>query len=98
MLDACEETAVNAWHLVKPYAEIEFTGLLHMIDWLHRMKQQSKLTTEEARIHIDIQKATMRTRLMAIPGISMTDAERIINCAVDSIRKDVYDKTNWVII
>jgi hypothetical protein len=40
----------------------------------------------------------MRTRLMAIPGISMIDAEHIINCAIDSIRKDVYEKTDWVII
>lgn len=69
-----------------------------MLFWLDEMKHSGEMDTEQARIHIDIQKTTMRTRLMALPGISVVEAEHIINDAIDSIRKEIYDNLEWVII
>ena len=69
-----------------------------MLDWINKMNDQKEMTTEQARIHIDIQKNTMRTRLMALPAITMIDAEHIINTAIDSIRPKLYEQMDWVII
>jgi hypothetical protein len=69
-----------------------------MLEWVRKMQKDSQMSTELARIHIDIQKNTMRTRLMALPEITMVDAEHIINGGIDSIRKDLYEKMEWVII
>jgi predicted DNA-binding protein (UPF0251 family) len=98
MVDSCESSRIVFWPEIKQYAEHEFKSLLLMIDWLEQMKLQEEMSTEQARIHVDIQKNTMRTRLMALPGIDMIIAEKIINSAVDSIRKELYNEADWVII
>ena len=56
------------------------------------------MTTEQARVYIDIHKNTMRTRLMTLPNITIIDAEHIINTGIDSIRKELYSQMEWVII
>lgn len=98
MLNACEKIAIPHWEQIKPHAEHEFRGLLMMLEWINKMNRQQEMTTEQARIHIDIHKNTMRTRLMSLPNITMMDAEHTINTGIDSIRKQLYDKMDWVII
>ncbi|MES2559715.1 MAG: hypothetical protein V4590_08250 [Bacteroidota bacterium] len=98
MLTACEKIDIKQWDTIKPHAEHEFKGLLIMLEWINKMNRQNEMSTEQARIHIDIQKNTMRTRLMTLPNISMMDAEHIINTAIDSIRKKLYEQMDWVII
>jgi hypothetical protein len=98
MLQACENTEIPGWDTVKPHAENEFRGLLLMLDWLNKMQRDSEMSPTLARIHVDIQKNTMRTRLMALPGITLVLAEQIITGGIDSIRKDLYAEMEQVII
>lgn len=98
MLRACEEQQIEQWQNIKAHAENELRSLLLMIEWLAEMKTAGEISTEQARIHIDIQKNTMRTRLMSLPGISMVAAEHLINNAIDSVRKDLYEEIGWVIV
>lgn len=98
MLNACETMHIPQWEVIKPHAEHEFEGLLIKLNWIMEMKQQQEMNTEQARIHIDIQKNTMRTRLMALPSLSMLEAEHLINTAIDSVRQKIYEETDWIII
>jgi hypothetical protein len=98
MMEACNQTHFTHWQLIKPHAEVEFRSLLLILNWLNEMKHKQEMTTEQARIHIDIQKTTMRTRLMALPEVTMVESEQIINIGIDSIRKDLYKQMDWVII
>lgn len=78
--------------------KVEFESLLLMLAWLNEMMDKKELSVEEARIHIDIQKNTMRTRLMGLPGISLLEAEHLINEGVDAIRSEIYSEVRNVII
>ena len=98
MLESCKQTQFVHWQLIKPHAEIEFKSLLLTLNWLNEMKLKQEMSTEQARIHIDILKTTMRTRIMALPQVGMIEADQIINTAIDSIRKDIYKQMDWVII
>jgi hypothetical protein len=98
MLKSCESVGFLQWNEIKPHAENEFKSLLLTLSWLQEMKGKQNITTEQARIHIDIQKNTMRTRLMALPNVSMLDAEHIINTGIDSVRKSIYSNMDWLII
>lgn len=69
-----------------------------MLYWLDTMQKTAEMNTEQARIHVDIQKTTMRTRLMALPDLNVVETEHLINEAIDSIRKEVYKDLNWIII
>jgi hypothetical protein len=98
MLDACSRANFVHWTTIRPHAENEFNSLLQILNWLSEMRNKNEMTTEEARIYIDIQKNTMRTRLMSLPLVNMVEAEQIINTSIDSIRKDLYTNMDWVII
>lgn len=98
MIDACKKSNFKHWNSIEAHAENEFRSLVLMLKWLNEMRTNKEMTTEEARIHIDIQKNTMRTRLMALPNITMVESEHIINKAIDSIRPDLYAQMDWIII
>ena len=98
MLAKCEQLQINDWARLKPLIAGEFESFLLMLKWIKEMRVNNEISIEQARIHIDIQKNTMRTRLMALPAISMVDAEHIINIGIDSIRKKLYEQMDWVII
>lgn len=98
MLSACVDKHFIHWHQAESLIQVEFNSLLLMIRWLNDMKSQSEMTTEQARIHIDIQKNTMRNRLMALPNIPLIEIEQMINTGIDSIRKELYREMDWLII
>lgn len=98
MLNGCDFAQIPHWEMIRPHAENEFRGLILIIKWLSNNRKEHSMSIEQARIHIDIHKNTMRTRLMALPGIDMIIAENIMNTAIDSIRKELYTEMDWVII
>jgi len=98
IMNACNQAHFDQWKAMSTYAENEFRSLLLLIDWIGEMRLKNIITIEEARIHIDIQKNTMRTRLMALPQINMLEADHIINTGIDGIRKELYETMEWVII
>ncbi len=82
--------------LLQIKAELE--SLLLMLIWLNDMMEKKELSIEEARIHVDIQKNTMRTRLMTLRGMSLLESEHLINAAVDAVRPEIYSEVKNVII
>jgi hypothetical protein len=96
MISACEQKNILNWEVVRPHAENEFLGLLLMLEWVGKKQKDIHMSTELARIYIDMQKNTMRNRLMSLAGLTLKDAESIIARAVDSIRKDFYEKTEGI--
>lgn len=98
MLRSCENENIKQWNILKPHVENELRSLLLMIEWLIQMKSAGEINTEQARIHIDIQKNSMRTRLMSLPGVSMIESEHLINNAIDSVRKELYNQIEWIIL
>jgi hypothetical protein len=98
MLSTCASSGFTHWNQAENFLKVEFNSLLLMVKWLNEMKLQGEMTTEQARIHIDIQKNTMRTRLMALPNMPVVEIEHMMNAGIDSIRKELYSEMNWLII
>jgi len=96
MITACEQKNFLNWEVVRPHAENEFTGLLLMLEWVGKMQKDIHMSTELARIYVDLQKNTMRNRLMSVAGVTLKDAEGIINRAIESIRKDLFEQMEGV--
>lgn len=98
MLEISENLQINNWNQIKPRVSNELDSFILMLEWLKDMKENREISAEQARIHIDIQKNTMRTRLMAMPGIDMLTAENLLNRSIDGIRKEIYDYLGWVVV
>jgi hypothetical protein len=96
MLKACEQKNTWNWETIRPHAENEFRALLLMLEWVSKMQREIHMSTELALIYISVQKNAMRNRLMALPGVTLKDAEGIIGRAIDSITEDLYEKMDGV--
>lgn len=98
MVTACENMQLRNWNELKARINNELQSFTLMLKWLKDMREKGEIGPEQARIHIDIQRNTMRTRLMAMPGMDMLMAENLLNVAIDAVRKDIYDYLGWVVV
>jgi hypothetical protein len=96
MISACESG--RQWNRVKPMAEIEFRSLLMMIEWAEQMKTSGEFDLEQARIHVSLQKNMMYLRFQEVSGLPVNEAAQVINDAIGSVRKDLHEWVEWVII
>ena len=98
MIAQCESFHLNDWNHLKPLLAAELESFILMVKWIKQMQEQKEMSIEQARIHIDIQKNTMRTRLAALPGMDLLKVESILNSCMDSSRVDIYNYTGWVLM
>jgi hypothetical protein len=98
MMAQCESFQLNDWNHLKPLVAAELESFVLMLKWIKQMQEIQEISIEQARIHIDIQKNTMRTRLAALPGMDLLRVEGILNDCIDSIRTDIYNYLGWVLV
>ncbi len=98
MLAKCEQLQINDWARLKPLIAGELDSFLLMLKWIKEMRVNNEISIEQARIHIDIQKNTMRTRMMAYPGLTLVTSDNILNECIDQIRLEIYEYVGWVVI
>lgn len=97
MVQVFEKLEVDNKEMLAPMVRNELNSFVLMLLWIKDMQQSSEMDTTQARIHIDIQRHTMRTRLMSFPGITLHGAEDILNQCIDVVRKDIFDYLGWIV-
>jgi hypothetical protein len=98
MLAQCESYQLNDWTRLKPLLAAELEGFILMLKWIKQMQEMNEITIDQARIHVDIQRNTMRTRIAALPGMDLLRVEGVLNKCIDSIRTDIYNYLGWVLL
>lgn len=98
MLNAAKPLLEGYWKEVKPYVEKESKNFLTNLAMIAKLKVQGKITKEEALLHIQIQKNTFRTVLLAVEGLGLIAVENALNAAIDAIRKAVNTAIGWSLL
>jgi len=98
MMAQCESFCLTDWNHLKPLLAAELDSFILMVKWIKQMQEINEITIDQARIHIDIQKNTMRTRLSALPGMDLLKVESVLNNCIDSVRTDIYYYLGWVLV
>lgn len=98
MLNAAKPILKNYWKEAKPYAEKESQNFVNNLAMIEKLKLTGQITKEEADIHIQIQKNSFRTVLVAIKGIGIITAENAINAALGAISKAVNTALGWTLL
>ncbi len=98
MLSATKGKLANHWNEVKPYAEKEVNSFAENIKLIAELKIQGKITEDQAKLYIDIQKSSMRIVLLTIEGLGILAVEAAINAAIDVIRSTVNNALDWTIL
>jgi len=89
MLAAAGGVLQERWPRVKDYAEIEFRKLLIQAEHIKKLKFEKKITKDEARLLMDLQRNAMRSVLLTLEGLGILTVEAATNAALDVVRDAV---------
>jgi len=98
MLQAAKEVLKSHWEKVKPFAEQEFKAYAQNIQLIMQLKEEGKISKEQATYYLEIQKGSIRVVLLTIEGLGILAVEAAINEALSVIRTTVNKALGWSII
>lgn len=98
MVTAAKGVIKKEWPDLKAYAECEFKKIGESILFIESQHALGKMTEEQAKLQMDIQKNASRTVLLAIEGVGLLRAEAIINAALKKIKDAVNNAVGFVLI
>ena len=96
MLEAAKIVLKTQWKQVKPMAELQLRSTLINLELIAELKLRGKITKEQAALHIEIQKQSIRTTLLSFEGIGIVAAEKALNAAHIFPRRYFYPSLNTV--
>ena len=98
MSTAVQKVLKSKWKKVKPLAELQLKNIIHNLEQIAELKIQGKITEEQARLHLTIQKESIRTILLSFEGIGIITAEEAINSALNSVKTIINKTIGWKIL
>jgi hypothetical protein len=99
MLEAARGTVTKKqWTNMRDYAEESFRKIAGDIAFIEAQQIAGKMTAEQARLHLEIQKNAARTVLLTLEGMGLLAAEAAINAALAAIKKTVNTALGFVLI
>ena len=98
MLGAAKPALEGYWKEVKPFVEKESKSFVQNLAMIAKLKLQGKMSKEEALLHIQIQKNSYRTVLLAVEGLGLLAVENALNAAIGAIRKAVNTAIGWTLL
>ncbi len=79
---------------LKPYAEAEFTRFAENAARLAQLKLQGRISDAELKTRLQLQQHALATVLLAIQGISLIMAEKIVNGVLNIVAKALRSALN----
>ncbi|WP_417915690.1 hypothetical protein [Candidatus Electronema sp. JM] len=89
MLASMQVTLKNKWPEVKEYAESETKKLAETLILIKRLEIEGKVTPEQLRLHLEMQKNATRAVLLTIEGLGILAVEAAINAALNVVKDAV---------
>lgn len=89
MLEAASVVLKNHWPKAKDYAENEFRKLLLEAQHIAQLKDDAKITEQEATYLMDLQRNASRAVLLTIEGLGILAVEAAINAALAVVRDTI---------
>jgi hypothetical protein len=98
MMKAASVVLKKQWPKSKDYAENEFRKLLLEAQHIAQLKEDAKITEQEAKYLMDLQRNASRAVLLTIKGLGIIAVEEAINAAMDVARDTINDGIGWKIL
>ena len=98
MSEASKKILKSNWKKVRPMAELQLKSIIHNLELIAELKIKGKISEEQAKLHLTIQKESIRTILLSFEGIGIVTAEQIINTALSSVKTIVNKSIGWKLL
>ena len=89
MMSAVRSGIIRRYPSSREYAAAEFQKIADSIAFIHRQHRDGRMTDEQARLHLDIQKTASRMVLLTLEGLGILAVEDAINQALAAVRATV---------
>lgn len=97
MAAAASGVLKKKWSTAKGYAQGEFKKIGDSLAFIAVEVAAGRMTQEQARLHIKLQRNASQQVLMMVEGLSILAAEEAINAALDVIRQTVNTALGFVL-
>jgi len=98
MFAAFKEELSEKWPEVKDYAKTESKKLAENFVLIQKLLHEDKITKEQAKLHMDIQKNATRAVLLTVEGLGLLAAEQAINAALDVLKDTINTALNFTLL
>jgi len=86
MLIAAKQVFAEKWPETQRYAESEITLFTDRFIDIEKLRMSGEITEERAKSHIEFQKQSWQTVLLAIQGMSLILVEEAISAALNAVK------------
>ena len=98
MLEASKDVLSEKWPQIKDHAETELKGLAEGIALIEKLRIQSKIDEEEARLLLEMKRNTAKIVLLSIEGLGLLAVEQAINAALGVVRDTVNGALDFALL
>jgi hypothetical protein len=98
MLAAIRKVFTKNWPKVEDYAETECKKLAETLAMIEKLRLQGKITEEEAKLQLQIQKNAARAVLLTLEGMGVLAAEEAINAALEVVGEAINAALGFTLI
>ncbi len=95
MLSASKEVLKKEWKHVAAVAELQLKNIVHNLEQIAVLKINGKITEDQAKLHLTIQKESFKTILLSFEGIGIIAAEKAINAALNTVKTTFNKAIGW---
>jgi hypothetical protein len=89
LLDVLKVKLADHFTEAKPFAELSMKQLAQNLEMITELKLTNVINEQQAKLHLDIFKSSVRITLLTIEGLGILAVEDAINAALDAIKNIV---------
>ena len=98
MISAAIGVFKKNWAIVQPYAENEFAKFSQDLILIEAMVTAGTMSQTRAKLHVEMQKNSMRAVMIAVEGIGIITVEEAINAVFAVLSQTVNKAVGFVLL
>lgn len=98
MIDAAKGIFKDNWPQTKEYAESEIKIFSERFSTIKKLRDEGKITTSRARLHVEFQKDAWETVMLAVNGLNQLMIEEALNAALDAVKNIVNTEVGFSLL
>lgn len=98
MLKAAKQVFAEKWPETQRYAESEITLFTERFIDIEKLRMSGEITEARAKSHIEFQKQSWQTVLLAIQGMSLLLVEEAITAALNAVKEMINTAVGFALL
>jgi hypothetical protein len=98
MLAAAGNSLQDKWPALRDLAANSFRFLVQNLADIRKLKDQGKITEEQARIMLDMQRDAIKMMFLTEKGLTVLAAEAAVNAALGAVGKTINSLIGWKLL